>query len=45
MRKKAAEAAKASKKGGSKGTVNVNARKAIGEREAKNKNKKVYVDL
>jgi hypothetical protein len=46
MRKKAAEAAKtAAKKNNSKGSVASMARKAIEEREGKNKSKKVYVDL
>lgn len=45
MRKKAAESAKAAPKKGGKGAVALNAKKAIGEREAKNKSKKVYVDL
>lgn len=44
MRKKAEAAKNAGKKGG-KQTVASNARKAIEEREAKNKLKKVYVDL
>ena len=46
MRKKAAEATKgAPKKASGKGAVAANAKKAIEEREAKNKGKKVYVDL
>lgn len=46
MRKKAAEAAKnAPKKGMSKAAKLGNAKKAMEERDAKNKSKKVYVDL
>ena len=45
MRKKAQEAAKAGSKKGGKGSVAANARKAIEEREAKNKAKKVHMDL
>jgi hypothetical protein len=44
MRKKA-EAAKGSSKKTGKTSIATAARKAIGEREAKNKAKKVYVDL
>lgn len=47
MKKKAAEAAKAGgpKKVSGKNAVAANAKKAIVERENKNKAKKVYVDL
>jgi hypothetical protein len=46
LRKKAAaEAAKNANKKGGKASVASNARRAIEEREAKNKAKKVYVDL
>lgn len=44
MRKKAESAKTAAKKPGKAAIANA-ARKAIEEREAKNKNKKVYVDL
>jgi hypothetical protein len=44
MRKKA-EAAKPSNKKSGKTSIASAAKKAIGEREAKNKAKKVYVDL
>ena len=46
MRKKAAEASKGpAKKATGKGAVAANAKKAQVEREAKNKSKKVYMDL
>ena len=46
MRKKAAEAAKqGSKKQTGKGAIGATAKRAIEQREAKNKSKKVYVDL
>lgn len=45
MRKKAAQASKGAKKPTGKASVAANASRAIKERQAKNKNKKVFVDL